>query len=556
MRGWKLAAALVLALAAILRFWGLDYGLPAVYHQDEPILMNHALAAAADMGRPGFYILPALPMYVIDIGVGVFFVVGKLSGLFRSADDLLTLFLTDPTIFYLTARVLLGALPGVLTVWVVMRAAVTGLTIGPMGALAAGILAAFSPLAVQHAHYGYSDTLVTLALAVYLFQCLRLIRGGGTRAAWGIGIAMGLAAACKYNAIFYAPAAAVAWLASADVRGRRLEMLGRMTLGCAAAFCIGSPYTILDGGQALAQILKQADATEAPGLWHHVQHSLAHGTHESLLLAAGAGILLLIRDRTRRAEALVIGVYAASGLVSLGWFSQQFARYALPLIPALTMLAGVTVAACLRRDRRLGIAAAVMLSTPMLLTTADLLRLMPREDTRTACLAWFKENVPAGTVVARDHTFFAPPLRQDPEWVLTAAGPADGVRRQKSLRLAEVNAGFTTYKVMTIRPTPDFAAPFQGQRPLIDATREALTASGVEYVIFNGSDQTAGIIRLRDEIACGAPAAIFDPFRGKRKTSSDPIENTAAPLRRDALSERDRLGPYLEVYRLPGSCAE
>lgn len=554
MSKFKAVGLAVLAVAAGIRIWGLGFGLPAVYHQDEPILMHHALAAAADMGRPSFYVLPALPMYLIDAGVGVYYLIQKFIGNYVGPESLLSAFLADPTAFYWIARMLLGVLPGVVTVWVAMRIA-RRLGGGDLAALMSGVFVALSPLAVQHSHYAYADTLVALALTFYLLACIRLAASPGARAATVVGMAMGLAAACKYNAVFYAPAAAAAWWAC-RARPDRWKTLLLMAAAAAALFFISAPYTLLDSREAMAQIFRQAGATEAPGFIHHIAHSLSHGLHEWILLTALIGSVVLLKDRIRRAEAWVLLIYVISGLLSLAFFSQQFARYALPLVPALSVLAGIAVGRVAHNRFWLGVTAGIALTFPLVLSSGDLLRLLAAEDTRTICQDWFESQVPAGTIIARDHTFFSPPLRQDSGFVRAEAASGDPVRRHKAEVLARVNSDRSTYRIYTIRPTPNFAAPFLGQRPLVDATYAALAAEGVEYVVFNGSDRTADILRLREAFACAPPVAVFNPFYGDRTASSDSIESTAAPLRRQALKERKRLGPYLEVYRVAGVCKE
>src|SRR3989344_5891622 len=47
-----------------LRIWGLNFGLPYQFHQDEPIVVNHALAYGAGDLNPHFFIIPPLASYI------------------------------------------------------------------------------------------------------------------------------------------------------------------------------------------------------------------------------------------------------------------------------------------------------------------------------------------------------------------------------------------------------------------------------------------------------------------------------------------------------------
>lgn len=555
MTGERGAWAAVILLAVALRVTGLGYGLPAVYHQDEPIIVNHALEAAAHAGRPSFFVIPSLPLYIAAAGFGGYYLFGRISGAFRGADDLVAAYLNDPSALIWIGRLLLGVLPGVLTVGIVMIAARR--MAGAAAALAAGLCLAVAPLAVQHSHYLYADALTTLFITAFLAGSLELAGAGQvTRSAvLGTGAALGLAAASKYNAVFFLPAGWVAlWVGSEGRVGRFIGSALAMAGASAAAFAVACPYVWIDFSRAFSQILKQSGATAAPGFWHHIRHSLSEGTHPVFLIVAASGFLSLWVSNKRK-EAAVLAVFLACGLVSLACFSQNFARYALPLVPALAILAGSHLAPGQNRFR-FGVRAVTLGCTLgfMLQPTADYLRLMTREDSRSLCREWIEAHLPAGSRVARDHTFFSPVLRQDPEWVMDAAREmgADGLKLKKAGILAEVNRTHLSYRVYTLRSAEAGYAPvFLSQRPWLEPDLKTLRKAGVDAVIFNGSDTTPSTERLRLELAKIQPPVIFSPFSdSRRRSSSDTVESTAAPLKRSALRERDRLGPYLEVYRL------
>ena len=74
----KTAFKTVLLIALVLRLWGIQYGLPHVYHQDEPIVVNHALAIGAEGWNTRTYMPPQFASYFLFIAYAAYFVLGKL----------------------------------------------------------------------------------------------------------------------------------------------------------------------------------------------------------------------------------------------------------------------------------------------------------------------------------------------------------------------------------------------------------------------------------------------------------------------------------------------
>src|SRR3990167_7098710 len=113
------AICLIIGLAFFLRIWGLSFGLPELYHADEPIVVNHALAYGTGDLNPHFFKIPPLISYLLFCCYGIYFIVLKLASQIATPDDFLKLFLTNPTSFYLIARIILGAALGTLSVWLI-----------------------------------------------------------------------------------------------------------------------------------------------------------------------------------------------------------------------------------------------------------------------------------------------------------------------------------------------------------------------------------------------------------------------------------------------------
>src|SRR3989338_10956329 len=111
------ALPLILIAGFALRMWGIDFGLPFLYHADEPIIVNHALAYGSGDLNPHFFKIPPLVSYLLFVCYGIYYLIAHLSGFVANTDEFLSIFVSDPTSFYLVARIIFGAVCGTATVY-------------------------------------------------------------------------------------------------------------------------------------------------------------------------------------------------------------------------------------------------------------------------------------------------------------------------------------------------------------------------------------------------------------------------------------------------------
>ena len=134
------------------------------------------------------------------------------------------------------------------------------------------------------------------------------------------------------------------------------------------------------------------------------------------LLAVAGGIALLVKGRRR--EAIVLGSLIVLYWLYMGSQSRFYARWMLPLYPALAILAAyaLTPDPAARRVRRAGRARA----DPDDLPTIRNAIVLGREDTRTETRDWLVANVPPGTKVAFE------PIAPTEWYGVTPGGGAEG----------------------------------------------------------------------------------------------------------------------------------
>ena len=409
----------VLAAAALLRFWSLGAGIPTAIGIDEPQIMNRAvhMMKSGSLNPNGFYDYPGLYLYV-QMGVAcVRFLAGAMSGEFRSLND------ARPEDFYLWGRAVTAAL-GTLTVLVVFR---IGLRWGTRYALLASALLAVAPLHVRESHYVLTDVPATFFVTLTFLLSLAAHEKPSAIAFAKAGAAAGLAAATKYPGALAMILPLIGVWMTADVRPSRVTAALSAIAGGVLAFLLAAPYTILDlpgflnGYAGLAAGYAGGTLTEPAWLTYLKHLRLNLRWPATLLIAAG---LVLAAFRAVRGPGRVRWTLAIVFPLVYFWsVSRQtyvFARYLLPIVPFLCVLAAVAVVAGVSLLRRFAIPRAVRTALIVGLTVAALLpplmrsigfvQMIGRRATVELAYNWVQQNVPKGAkIVVETRGIHLPP---------------------------------------------------------------------------------------------------------------------------------------------------
>jgi hypothetical protein len=406
MRWTRYAVLLGVALAA--RVHGLDFGLPLwsnfYIRPDETLLVVPAAEFFARAGDPGHLCYPAL-------------MITLLAGLFHAChavwpgaeSSLLADFSADPSRYFLIARMFSAVCGAALTV-LIYRLARTWTA--PAPAFVAALWYAVSPLAAREAHFGVTDTLLSLLVAASVWAALRwLAEPDRARTALGCGALVGLAAATKYNAALLVPVLSViALVLPAKQRPwLRMRALAVFLAGSAIAFLALNPYLVMRGSVLLEwfRVLAKgvyggtASLSSASATWLHLSPrfgllSLAAGGWMGIAAASLGVIVLLTRHGRDRKTWVVLGTVAAWGAMLIPADYLPF-RYLSPLLPLLALLAAIGLHA-LARPRRILLAAlaGLALTGP---ATLRVNRSLAREDTRSEAGRWIRDHVPASAPI-------------------------------------------------------------------------------------------------------------------------------------------------------------
>ena len=392
----------ILALAFGLRIWRLFDGIPYAVGVDEPAVVERAfrMVRTGDW-NPHFFDYPAFVMYTQAVIITMRFLWGAAHGQWASLSA------ADIAAFYAPGR-LVAALFGTALVWITYR------TARELGSSALGIVAAAEvavlPLLVRESHYILADVPATCFATLALGLALRAGRLDTAAAYACAGAAAGLATGAKYNGAVAAVAIALVWLTHLHRSERRTRNALAAAVAMAAAFLLSAPYTILDLPSFLNafaalgfRFAPGSRRLAEPAAQIYLKHLMLAG--RVWLSAAAIGTAFILWRREMRWQWLPVVGFVAAYFYVLATHPLVFARYALPLIPALCLIAAVPVEAVARLARRIhGPStrlewAAIALGT-LLLTgefgwhSIEWLRQLRHPDTREIVAQWLIASSP------------------------------------------------------------------------------------------------------------------------------------------------------------------
>jgi hypothetical protein len=453
--------------------------------------------------------------------------------------------------------------------------------------LAAGLILAFAPLHVHLSHYAINDAAASLFLALTLLFGTRALAGGGRHDLLLAGLAAGLGFSTKYSfavglvlpllGVVLAPGALTLQTshrggaltpqpplptvgegepaAPVPSRGEAETMTGRdvacgarwrpelarrgqllllVLVGFVLGAVLGAPEIVLSPSAIVTGVVEQAriggtrwnGQSDAP-IWQLYAETLVQGLGWPALVFALAGAAALWR---RSRVALVAEL--AVPLICLAVMLRQelfFARFALPLLPSLAMLAGVGVVALagltVRGHRARPASLAILTSLVLLavmsteiVTTVRHNQLATTTDTRVLARRWLQQRGDGARVATE---LYGQPL------LWTGSVAPRGFRLQR---------------------VASFMEPSTVTKLACDGTRYFLVTSitSEREIARRGSRSRESGYDLLTRSA--RPVTTFDPFRPGATAPAHP-DNTGIPFW--YLDAYARPGPKITVYDLP-----
>ncbi|GAK54839.1 glycosyl transferase family 39 [Candidatus Vecturithrix granuli] len=435
----KRSAALVIVLVVgiWLRWYGIDWALPHIFHPDETRLLYAVNDISWNNLNPKFFAYGSLPIYLLKI--------------VHVASQTVAAWLGKPPYinFFLVGRVV-SALFGSLTILLLYLLGKRGFS-ERVGGLSAAFLA-LTVLHIQLSHFLTVDVMLTFFVVTAFYFLISLPEGRHLLRDYLLsGVCIGLALATKISALPLFGVFFVSHLFTlldrnpSARKGRTSErsalflwgMFIAALLASGLVFLLCQPYALLDFREFWRQIQEQSNMVQgrwrppyilqydhtAP-YWYPIKHLILYSMGLPLgvltILGTISMLIRVIKGLTfHRSYALpcrwqaIVLLFAWTLPVFwlVGGFHVKFLRYMLPLIPFLCLLAAIFIDDLLQRFPSWKIGVAFVLIGVLGFSafySAAFVSIYQREDPRVQASRWIYNHIESGKTLLTELWEFAP----------------------------------------------------------------------------------------------------------------------------------------------------
>lgn len=428
---------LILSLAALIRLFNLNHGLPDIYEEATPMRQALEMWRGSDGGldlNPHFFNYPALYFYLQFLGQGIYFFINLLFERIHTLDHLFQSYESDPTEIILLARAI-NVLFSLACIWATYRLGRLFHT-HQTGLLAATLLA-FMPISVHTSRIILVDIPLLFFGTLSLAQSIQVFRHNTVSHHVWAGIWIGLATASKYTGALFVIPLLTAHLLHAHPIQSLWQNKNKIAAGCllaALTFLITNPYIILDHQAFWTDFSFERthmavghfgiDTTRTPltylqDLWYNLGILLT-----PILLW---GLVHICKHAKTNLHQIPILAFMGLYLTLISTWSMSAAHYLLPALPPLTIATAIGFQNILQRFKYpiyITIPIALLLITPTSYHTIQSLTDNAKPDTRAQAKEWIIQNLPSGAIIAQE--FYTPDLSPQTYHLLRL--PMDAVR--------------------------------------------------------------------------------------------------------------------------------
>jgi len=424
----------VIMFALVLRLWGIWHGYPFSYYGDEQHFVNRAVSFGSGDLNPHWFHKPAFLMYLLFFEYGIFFVIGKVIGLFPTLDSFAISYFQDPWPFILIGRITV-TLFGVSTIYVVYK-------IGEkFWSKSVGLYSSvFLALSYGHIFCGQdvkADVVATFFSALSVFYILNIVNNDYKKRDFILaGLFAGLGAATKYYSIALLPCILIATIYGSVSKKNILIIKNYLyTLLCFwGIHFLASPYNFLDylGRRAafgrFINLFNKVSPLKIPGYaelegttnflaenyqGNYLYNSFIHYV-KIMLETEGVGIIIgvifiisicFIFFKPCIKRVLLLSFPILFSIISIVMCpSYTEARHQLIVYPFFAIAAGIFLCAIhgrLGNKFKINDLVLVLLIFPLVFIVKNNIYIS-KTDTRTLAKYWIESNIPANTRLILD----------------------------------------------------------------------------------------------------------------------------------------------------------
>ncbi len=555
----------------LVRLWGIDFGLPYLYHQDEGMTMNVTLGFGTGDLHPHYFWHPHLIHYSLFFIYGCYFLLGKGLGWFASLSDFERLFFTNPSSFYLIGRFVMGVLFGTATIWATYTLARK--VFSRRVALLSAFFMALPFLHVRNSHYMRHDVPVTFFITCCVAAYLGMVSGGRRAAYLGSGFLTGLAISANWNALLLVPLYGVAHLLRVFDRSQpeRMSFWHPLLFGGLLMMGLGlfmtSPFVFLDFPSVFKEFGLLVNRALGPGSSAGWSFNLAYakeilpiGVGWAFLIAACLGLVFVLGHPEKKAIFLIL--FPLIYYLVFENLESKLPPYVMPLTPFLCILAAVAVEACCSRLTLPQFWKTVLtgsLAGALIFPSAasDIYHnyLLSQKDTRTSAKEWIETHIPPHSVIALERYLaiqaWVPPLAETSgqnEAILKELKLQNPLKGKTREALQRFQIAGPRYELIDISDRESYFPKYENHYDF-----DALRARGVDYVVLSSfwrdrvtnSPKISRFYQKLDEKA--ELVKVFHPFRNEKETVAV-LYGVHGPF--EGLYRFNRPGPTIKIYAL------
>jgi len=544
--------------------------LPGIYNPDEIPILSRALALAKGDPNPHNFLYPSLHFYVLFAWEALFFVAGWIGGLYTSLAEFQAQYFRDPSRLIVVGRAL-TAVCGTVTLVAAYRlgARLFDRTTG----VAAALLLAVAPFAVQDAHYVKLDVPVTMFTTFAHVAIAALVvdpTAAASRGRWlWAGFLAGLAVSTQYYVIFIVFTIAAVALANIQRMGRRAATarLAWAAGGTIGGFLAGTPFILVEIDTAMRDIagVREVDIDRALAGGGGLFTSLpAYGRMLAMdamgwpvAAAVVGGLAVLFSTDWRRG--ILLATFPAAYLMFIA-HTVPMSRYVDCMLPILAVTAAYGLVVASRRlpgPPAITVALVVAAAVPGLTASLHANRFHMQTDTRTLAAEFIEREVPSGASILTQP--YSAPLARSRDALVEALRAHLGSEKNASIKFQlelEIDPPLVpAYRMIYFGDggTDVDKLYVQTNEVPVGGDLQPLRRRGVQYVILKRDNvpnpKTAGLEAALERE--GRRLATFAPYRpdadaATRARVQPFLHNTG--IRIDPALERP--GPIVDVWRI------
>lgn len=405
---------IILLIAAALRFYGLNWDQGQHFHPDERMITIVADKINFKDLNPHFFAYGSFPIYLLKI-------TGSIVGIF------------DPQYANYQSLNLVGRfLSALFDLGIIVILYLLGKKIFSKKM---GLLAAFfytvAVLPIQLAHFYAVDTPLTFFILLTLYFLIQFLDHHKLKWSILVGSAFGFSLATKTSAILLiVPLGLTVLLKFSPRKIPLIALIFPITL---TTFLVLEPFAFLDFPTFLKQTLEQQEMTKSAftfpytlqyvdktPYFYELKNIFFWGLGPLLAILAFLGTLLFTFRTLRfphNTYYIILTTFFWLYLLVVGKFAIGFMRYMLPLYPLFCLFAAFFLQQ-LKLLKQLRFPLLIL----FLIWPLSFLSIYSQPNTRNQASEWIYQNIPPGSIIAREHWDDGLPIHIAAQSV--AGGPA------------------------------------------------------------------------------------------------------------------------------------